>query len=75
MTLTGANGNIGYATLFRIASGAMLGPDQPINLTLLDLPMFQKGLEGVKMELLDCAFPLLNNLNYTDKLSVAFDNC
>ena len=59
VAVTGANGNIGYATLFRIANGEMFGPDQPVILHLVDLPNFQKGLKGVKMELNDCAFPLL----------------
>ncbi len=73
VVVTGANGNIGYASLFRIANGEMLGPDQPVILHLLDLPNFQQGLQGVKMELLDCAFPLLQDIVTTDKLSEGFN--
>ena len=61
VAVTGAAGNIGYALLFRIASGAMFGPDQPVILQLLEVPVEgpQKALKGVAMELEDCAFPLL----------------
>lgn len=62
VAVTGATGNIGYATLFRIANGAMLGPDQPIILHLVDLPFAESALQGVKMELDDCAFPLLQEI-------------
>lgn len=72
VAVTGANGNIGYATLFRIASGDMLGHDQPVVLHLIDLPQFQQGLEGVRMELNDCAFPLLQNTVITSSLSEGF---
>ena len=72
VALTGANGNIGYAMAFRIASGDMLGPDQPIILHLLDLPNFQQGLVGLNMELSDCAFPLLQGVVTTDDYSKAF---
>lgn len=72
VAVTGANGNIGYATVFRIANGAMLGPDQPVILHLIDLPNFQSGLKGVNMELNDCAFPLLKGVVCTDSLSVGF---
>ena len=77
VAVTGANGNIGYATAFRIANGEMLGPDQPVILHLIDLPNFQQGLQGVKMELTDCAFPLLQDVVTTDDLSVGFKdiNC
>lgn len=72
VAVTGANGNIGYASLFRIANGEMLGPDQPIILHLIDLPNFQQGLQGIKMELTDCAFPLLQEIVTTDDLSIGF---
>jgi malate dehydrogenase len=73
VAVTGASGAIGYATLFRIASGEMLGPDQPVQLYLLELPQAMKQLEGVVMELNDCAFPLLNSIKATDKIEEAFD--
>ena len=72
VAVTGAAGQIGYATLFRIASGQMLGPDTEIELQLLELPHALGILEGVKMELDDCAFPLLKNIVCTDKMEVAF---
>jgi len=72
VTITGAAGQIGYATLFRVANGAMLGYDQPIILQLLDLPQAQAALQGVKMELEDCAFPLLEQIITTDDPKVAF---
>ncbi|MET0377496.1 MAG: malate dehydrogenase [Spongiibacteraceae bacterium] len=72
VTVTGAAGQIGYALLFRIASGAMLGDDQPVILQLLDITPALKSLEGVKMELDDCAFPLLANVICTDDPAVAF---
>jgi malate dehydrogenase len=72
VTITGAAGQIGYATLFRIAKGDMLGYDQPIILQLLDLPQAQGSLNGVKMELDDCAFPLLHQIITTDDPKVAF---
>ena len=72
VVLTGANGNIGYAMAFRIASGEMLGPDQPVILHLLDLPNAQQGLLGLQMELSDCAFPLLHGVVTTDEYSKAF---
>ena len=59
VTVTGAAGQIGYALLFRIASGALFGPDQPVVLRLLEIEPGMKALEGVVMELDDCAFPLL----------------
>ncbi|MFO0540692.1 MAG: lactate/malate family dehydrogenase, partial [Phenylobacterium sp.] len=67
VAVTGAAGNIGYALLFRIASGAMFGPDQPVILQLLEIPVEgpQKALKGVAMELEDCAFPLLAGMVLT----------
>lgn len=72
VTVTGAAGQIGYAAVFRIANGAMLGYDQPIILQLLDLPQAQGALHGVRMELEDCAFPLLQEIICTDDPKVAF---
>jgi malate dehydrogenase len=72
VAVTGAAGQIGYALLFRIANGDLLGKDQPIILHLLDLPVAQKALNGVIMELNDCAFPLLVGVVPTDDPRVAF---
>ncbi|MEM7650559.1 MAG: malate dehydrogenase [Pseudomonadota bacterium] len=72
IAVTGAAGNIGYALAFRIASGDMLGPDQPVILHLLEIPPAMNALQGVVMELNDCAFPLLQGLVATDNLDVAF---
>ncbi|MGC2167411.1 MAG: malate dehydrogenase [Gallionella sp.] len=72
ITITGAAGQIGYATIFRVANGDMLGPDQPIILQLLDLPQALPMLRGVMMELEDCAFPLLQQIVITDDSKVAF---
>lgn len=72
VAVTGAAGQIGYALLFRIASGEMLGKDQPVILQLLDLPQAQKAAQGVIMELDDCAFPLLAGVTATDDPDVAF---
>jgi len=74
VAVTGPAGNIGYALLFRIASGAMLGADQPVILQLLEIPTegAQKALKGVAMELEDCAFPLLQDMVLTDDANVAF---
>ncbi|MFT3931540.1 MAG: malate dehydrogenase [Spongiibacteraceae bacterium] len=72
VTVTGAAGQIGYALLFRIASGSMLGNDQPVILQLLDITPAQTALNGVKMELDDCAFPLLAGVVCTDDPKVAF---
>ncbi len=74
VAVTGAAGNIGYALLFRIASGEMLGKDQPIILHLLEIPVEgpQKALKGVAMELEDCAFPLLADMILTGDANVAF---
>jgi len=72
VAVTGAAGNIGYALLFRIANGDLLGKDQPVILQLLDLPGAQKALTGVIMELNDCAFSLLAGVVPTDDPNVAF---
>ncbi len=72
VTITGAAGNIGYALAFRIAAGDMLGPDQPVILQLLEITPAMQALEGVCMELNDCAFPTLAGLVATDQLEVAF---
>ena len=73
VTVTGAAGQIGYALLFRIASGAMLGPDTPVVLNLLEITPALKAAEGTAMELDDCAFPLLAGINITDDPRKAFD--
>jgi malate dehydrogenase len=73
VAVTGAAGQIGYALLFRIASGAMLGPDQPLQLNLLEITPALPALGGVVMELDDCAFPLLTGVVQTDDPNVAFD--
>lgn len=72
VAVTGAAGQIGYAMLFRIASGEMLGKDQPVILQLLDLPQAQNAVKGVMMELQDCAFPLLADMFATDNPEEAF---
>lgn len=72
VAVTGAAGQIGYSLLFRIASGEMLGKDQPVILQLLDLPQAQKACQGVIMELDDCAFPLLASVFATDDPDTAF---
>lgn len=72
VTVTGAAGQIGYALLFRIASGAMLGADQPVRLNLLDITPALDALEGVRMELDDCAFPLLAGITCSDDPNIAF---
>lgn len=72
VTVTGAAGQIGYALLFRIASGSMLGDDQPVILQLLDITPAMEALQGVKMELEDCAFPLLSDIVCTDDPNVGF---
>lgn len=71
--VTGAAGQIGYAILFRIASGQMLGPDTPIHLSLLEIPDAVKAAEGTAMELDDCAFPLLSGVDISDDPNKAFD--
>ena len=72
VSVTGAAGNIGYALLFRIASGAMFGPDQPVNLRLIEIEPGMPALEGVIMELDDCAFPLLQSVHGTSDLEDGF---
>ncbi len=73
VTVTGAAGQIGYSIVFRIASGQLLGPDQPVDLRLLEIPQAMGALEGVAMELVDCAFPLLSGLDLHDSADEAFD--
>jgi len=75
VTVTGAAGQIGYAILFRIASGQMLGPDTPVELGLLEIPDAVKAAEGTAMELDDCAFPLLRKIDIFDDPRQAFDGC
>src|SRR6202049_3693331 len=72
IAVTGAAGQIGYSLLFRIASGSMFGPDQPVELNLIEIPEAIKALEGVVMELEDCAFPLVAKLTPTADLSEGF---
>jgi malate dehydrogenase len=73
VTVTGAAGQIGYSLVFRIASGALLGPDQPVDLRLLEIPPAMGALDGVAMELVDCAFPLLAGLDLHDNPDDALD--
>jgi malate dehydrogenase len=73
ITVTGAAGQIGYALLFRIASGAMLGPDVPVELRLLEVPNAMRAAEGIAMELDDCAFPQLTSVDISDDATRAFD--
>jgi malate dehydrogenase len=73
VTVTGAAGQIGYALLFRLASGQMLGPDAPVQLRLLEIPDAVKAAEGTAMELDDCAFPLLRSIDIYDDPNRAFD--
>lgn len=73
VTITGAGGQIGYALLFRIAAGEMLGPDRPVRLKLLEIPQGLRRAEGAALELQDCAFPLLREVDLTDDPTVAFD--
>ncbi|MDX1680132.1 MAG: malate dehydrogenase [Akkermansiaceae bacterium] len=72
VSVTGAAGQIGYALLFRLASGAVFGPDQPVNLRLIEIEPGMAALEGVMMELDDCAFPLLNEMHGTSDLNEGF---
>src|SRR5664279_3809441 len=72
VAVTGAAGQIGYSLLFRIASGQLLGPDQPVILSLLEITPALGALEGVAMELDDCAFPLLAGIERSDDPNVAF---
>ena len=73
VTVTGAAGQIGYALLFRIASGQLLGPDTKVHLSLLEIPQAVKAAEGTAMELDDCAFPLLDGVDIFDDATAAFD--
>jgi malate dehydrogenase len=73
VTVTGAAGQIGYSIVFRIASGQLLGPEQQVDLRLLEIPPAMGALEGVAMELVDCAFPLLSGLDLHDDPNAAFD--
>src|SRR5919199_15498 len=73
VTVTGAAGQIGYAILFRIASGQMLGPDTKVHLNLLEIPQATKAAEGTALELFDCAFPLLAGVDVHDDARQAFD--
>ena len=73
VAVTGAAGQIGYSLLFRIASGSMLGPDQPVELRLLEITPALSALEGVVMELDDCAFPLLTKIEIGDDPKMIFD--
>ena len=75
VTVTGAAGQIGYALLFRIAAGEMLGEDTPVHLNLLEIPDAVKAAEGTAMELDDCAFPLLSGIDIFDDPKQAFDGC
>ena len=75
VAITGAAGQIGYALAFRVASGALLGPDQPVNLHLLEVTPALQALNGVMMELADCAFPGVNRIVATDEAKVAFRDC
>ncbi|SDQ37926.1 malate dehydrogenase [Leucobacter chromiiresistens] len=72
ITLTGAGGQIGYAALFRIAAGDLFGPDQPVSLRLLEIPQGMRAAEGAALELADCAFPTLADVDITDDANVAF---
>ena len=72
VAVTGAAGQIGYALLFRIASGSMFGPDQPVALNLIEIPQGFDALKGVVMELQDCAFPLLTDIVATTDLNEGF---
>jgi malate dehydrogenase len=75
VTVTGAAGQIGYAILFRIAAGAMLGEDTPVELRMLEIPDAISAAEGTAMELEDCAFPLLDKIDISDDPNEAFDGC
>src|SRR5450755_1616603 len=72
VAVTGAAGQIGYSLLFRIASGSMFGPDQPVELNLIEIPQALEPLNGVVMELQDCAFPLLKGIVATSDLDEGF---
>ncbi len=74
VVITGAAGQIAYSLIFRIAQGEMLGADQPIDLKLLEITPALGALQGVVMEIEDCAFPLVNSISPTDDSAVAFDD-
>lgn len=73
VTITGAGGQIGYAAMFRIAAGEMLGAEQPVSLRLFDIPNGMRSAEGAALELADCAFPLLAGVELSDDPAAAFD--
>ena len=75
VTITGAAGNIAYSTIFRVASGQMLGNDQPVSLKLVDIEPAMNALKGVMYEVEDCAFPLLNSIKITYDLNQGFEDC
>lgn len=75
VTITGAGGQIGYALLFRIAAGDMLGADRRVRLRLLEIPQGLRAAEGAALELQDCAFPLLDDVEVTDNARTAFEGC
>jgi len=75
VAVTGGAGAIGYAMLFRIANGELLGPDVPVQISAIELPPAMKALQGVAMELDDCAFPLLDKLTITDNPDEGFAGC
>ena len=75
VVVTGAAGNIAYSAIFRIAAGQMLGENQPVNLMLIDIEPAMNALNGVKFELEDCAFPLLNSITTTFNLNQGFEQC
>lgn len=75
VVVTGAAGNIAYAILFHIGAGRMFGPNQPVDLRLLDIPAMADKIKGVEMEINDCAFPLIASMTCTTEYAVAFDAC
>lgn len=75
VAITGAAGNIAYSAIFRVASGQMLGNDQPVNLKLIDIESAMNALKGVMFEVEDCAFPLLNSIIITNDLNQGFEDC
>ena len=75
VAITGAAGNIAYSAIFKVASGQMLGNDQPVNLKLIDIEPAMNALKGVMYEVEDCAFPLLNSITITHDLNQGFEEC
>ena len=73
VAVTGAGGQIGYSLVFRLASGEVFGPDQPVHLSLLELPVAVKSVEGLAMEIEDCGFPTLAGITISDDANKAFD--